>query len=36
MKKVFDGTVYLGHAHFEELFDLSDVEIIGSFNCRDN
>ena len=36
MRKVIEGDVDLRKLYLNELFDLSDVEIIGSFNCRDN
>ena len=36
MRKVINGDVDLRKLYLNELFDLSDVEIIGSFNCRDN
>ena len=36
MRKVFEGDVDLGFLHLTELFDLSDVEVTGTFNCRDN
>ena len=36
MGKIIEGNVDLRKLHLTELFDLSDVEIIGSFSCRDN
>jgi len=36
MKKIIDGNVVLASLNLIELFDLSDVEVMGSFSCRDN
>ena len=36
MRKIIEGRVDLGFLHLTELFDLSDVEVTGTFNCRDN
>ena len=36
MKKIIEGNVVMESLHLTELFDLSDVEVTGSFSCRDN
>ena len=36
MRKIIEGSVSLRSLHLNELFDLSDVEVAGSFNCSNN
>ena len=36
MRKIIDGKIYLSYLHLTELFDLSDVEVIGPFYCSGN
>ena len=36
MRKVIKGNVNLNNLYLTELFDLSDVEVIGGFYCSDN
>ena len=36
MKKVFDGNIGLSNLHLNELFNLSDVEVSGIFDCSNN
>ena len=36
MRKSIEGSVSLRSLHLTELFDLSDVEVAGSFNCSNN
>ena len=36
MRKVIDGDVSLCDLHLTELFDLSDIEVTGNFNCSNN
>jgi len=36
MVKIIEGNVNLANLHFTELFDLSDVEVTGYFNCGKN
>ena len=36
MRKVIDGDVDLGDLHLKELLDLSNIQLNGSFDCRNN
>ena len=36
MRKVIEGNVDLSNLSLTELFDLSDVEVTGNFNCSSN
>tara|TARA_R110000868_G_C10647706_1_gene744680 strand:- start:42 stop:440 length:399 start_codon:yes stop_codon:yes gene_type:complete len=36
MRKIIKGDVNLGDLHLTELFDLSDVEVTGTFRCNNN
>ena len=36
MRKIINGDVNLSKLHLTELFDLSDVEVTGDFNCNGN
>ena len=36
MRKIIEGRVDLSGLHLTELFDLSDVEVTGNFNCVNN
>ena len=36
MRKIIEGNVDLRKLHLTELFDLSDVEVTGEFNCSHN
>ena len=36
MRKIINGKIYLSYLHLTELFDLSDVEVIGPFYCCGN
>ena len=36
MRKIINGDVILRSLHLTELFDLSDVEVTGDFDCRRN
>ena len=36
MRKIIKGDVNLANLYLTELFDLSDVEVTGYFNCNDN
>ena len=36
MRKIIYGDVGLSRLHLTELFDLSDVEVTGDFNCNGN
>jgi len=36
MRKIIDDDVDLSNLHLTELFDLSDVEVTGNFNCHNN
>ena len=36
MRKIIKGNVNLNNLYLTELFDLSDVEVTGYFNCNDN
>ena len=36
MRKIIDGDIVLSSLHLKDLPDLSDVQVIGGFDCRDN
>ena len=36
MRKIIEGDVNLSKLHLTELFDLSDVEVTGDFDCNNN
>ena len=36
MRKIIEGDVNLCNLYLKELFDLSDVEVVGNFNCSKN
>ena len=36
MRKIIEGNVILHNLHLTELFDLSDVEVMGWFTCGHN